>query len=154
MELIDGVAFKDLVTNTDDRGLFRELIRSTDEFFAEGFAQWSQSVMFDGVTKAWHLHQKQIDWWYVERGVLRVGLADTRPSSPTYRLTMDFLMGEMQPARIVKIPPGVAHGCKVVQGVASLFYITSRVYDPTDELRLAYDTPEIDFDWLKAPVIR
>lgn len=151
---IEGVAFKDLVTNTDERGLFRELIRSTDEFFSEGFAQWSQSVMFYGVTKAWHLHRQQIDWWYVATGVLRIGLADTRPDSPSFKRTMDFMMGDLQPARILRIPPGVAHGCKVIQGPATLFYITSRIYDPDDELRIPYDTPEIDFDWLKGPVIK
>jgi dTDP-4-dehydrorhamnose 3,5-epimerase len=153
-ETIDGVVFKELITNTDERGFFRELIRSTDDFFAEGFGQWSQSMMFGGVTKAWHLHRQQIDWWYVGAGVLRIGLADTRADSPTYRKTMDFLMGDLQPARILRIPPGVAHGCKVIQGPATLFYITSDAYNPNDELRIPYDSPEIGFDWLKGPAIK
>lgn len=56
--------------------------------------------------------------------------------------------------RILKIPPGVARGCKIVQGPVNLFYITSHTYNPDDELRIAYDSPEIDFDWLKAPPIK
>lgn len=152
--MITGVVVKDLVTHSDERGFFREIIRSTDDFFAEGFGQWSHSLMFDGVIKAWHLHRVQTDWWYVASGVLRVGLCDLGESSPTYKTTMDFLMGDLQVSKVLKIPPGVAHGCKVVQGPVNLFYITSRVYDPNDEIRLAYNDPSIGFDWLKGPPIK
>jgi len=152
--MINGVVFGDVVTHTDERGFFRELIRSTDDFFAEGFGQWSHSLMFDGVIKAWHLHRVQTDWWYAGSGVLRVGLCDMRPESSTYKKTMDFLMGELQPVRILKIPPGVAHGCKTVQGPVNLFYLTSHVYNPEDEIRLPYNDPEIKFDWLRGPPIK
>lgn len=152
--MIEGVVVKDLITHTDERGFFRELIRTTDDFFAEGFGQWSHSLMFDGVIKAWHLHRVQTDWWYVVSGVLRVGLCDMRDDSPTYKTVMDFLMGDLQPARIIKIPPGVVHGCKTVQGPVNLFYVTSHVYDPEDEVRLAYNDPAIDFDWLQGPEIK
>jgi dTDP-4-dehydrorhamnose 3,5-epimerase len=147
-EMINGIVFKTLETRTDKRGFFREIVRSTDDFFRDGFGQWSHSFMFDGVTKAWHHHKIQTDWWYVCSGVLRVGLADVRPDSPTYKKTMDFLMGDLQTAQVVKIPPGVAHGCQTVQGPVNLFYITSHLYNPADELRIAYNSKEIDFDWL------
>jgi len=152
--MIEGVAIKELKTYPDERGFFRELIRVTDDFFAEGFGQWSHSLMFDGVIKAWHLHRIQTDWWYVVSGVLRVGLCDMRSDSPTHKTVMDHLMGDLQAAQVVKIPPGVAHGCKTVQGPVNLFYVTSHVYDPDDEVRLPYDDPEIDFDWLKGPAIK
>lgn len=154
MKLIEGVVFKALTTHTDERGYFRELIRSSDEFFAEGFGQWSHSLMLNGVAKAWHMHKVQIDWWYVVTGVLRVGLCDMRQESPTYKCTMDFQMGDFQAAKVVRIPPGVAHGCQTVQGPVNLFYVTSREYDPDDELRIPYDHAEIDFDWLRGPVIK
>ena len=152
--MIEGVVVRNLKTHSDERGFFRELIRVTDEFFAEGFGQWSHSLMFNGVIKAWHLHRIQTDWWYVVSGVLRVGLCDMRPDSPSYKVVEDFLMGDFQAAQVVKIPPGVAHGCKTVQGPVNLFYVTSHVYDPDDEVRLPYDDPEIDFDWLKGPTIK
>ena len=152
--MIEGTVLEDLVTHTDERGFFREIIRVTDEFFAEGFGQWSHSLMYPGVIKAWHIHKKQIDWWYVCTGLLKVALHDTRPDSPSYRETMEFLMGDDQPARLVRIPPGVAHGCKCLSGPANLFYVTSSVYDPDDEGRIAYDDPEIGYDWLKGPVIK
>ena len=152
--MIEGVIIKELKTNADDRGFFRELIRVSDDFFAEGFGQWSHSLMFDGVIKAWHLHRIQTDCWYVVSGVLRVGLCDMRPDSQTYKTVIDLLMGDLQAAQVLKIPPGVAHGCKTIQGPVNLFYVTSHVYNPDDEIRLPYSDPEIDFDWLKGPTIK
>ena len=150
----EGVRTKELATHADSRGFFRELIRVTDDFFEEGFGQLSHSLMFNGVTKAWHFHRRQTDWWYVCSGVLRVGLCDMREDSVTYRETMDFLMGDLQTAQVVSIPPGVAHGCQTIQGPVNLLYVTSRAYDPADELRLAHDDPAIDFDWLSGPPIK
>ena len=147
--MIDGVMIKELKTYPDERGFFREIIRVTDEFFGEGFAQWSHSKMFRDVIKAWHVHQKQIDWWYVPIGALKVALHDTRPNSPTYRQTMELFLGEDYGEKVLKIPPGVAHGCKVLSAVAHLFYVTSNIYNPQDEGRIPHDDPTIGYDWLK-----
>lgn len=152
--MIDGVAIKDLVTYPDERGFFRELIRVTDEFFAEGFGQLSHSLMYTGVSKAWHIHKVQVDWWYVGSGVLKVALYDTRPDSSTTRALMEILMGDNQPARVMRIPPGVAHGCKCISGPANLFYVTSKIYDPADEGRIAYNDSSIGYDWEKGPTIK
>lgn len=151
---IEGVVLKELITHRDERGFFREIIRVSDEFFPEGFGQWSHSLMYPGVIKAWHLHEKQVDWWYVGSGVLRVALHDRRTKSSTYGTPEEFLMGDEQPTGVLRIPPGVAHGCKCISGPANLFYITSNVYNPDDELRVAHDDPEIGYDWLKGPVIK
>jgi dTDP-4-dehydrorhamnose 3,5-epimerase len=152
--IIEGVIVKELTTHPDERGFFRELIHREDDFFREGFGQWSHSLMFDGVIKAWHFHRIQTDWWYVVSGVMRVGLCDRRPDSPTWGMTMDFLVGDLQSPVVVKIPPGVVHGCKTVQGPVHLLYVTSHPYNPDDEIRISYDDPEIDFDWLKGPPIK
>ena len=145
--MIEGVVFKDLVTHTDERGFFREIIRTTDDFFPEGFGQWSHSLMHQGTAKAWHVHNRQIDWWYVAIGTLKVALYDTRPNSPTHGELSEFFMGENHSAQVIRIPTGVAHGCKAINGPAHLFYITSHTYDPTDEGRIPHDDPEIGYDW-------
>ncbi|MFA5779082.1 MAG: dTDP-4-dehydrorhamnose 3,5-epimerase family protein [Elusimicrobiota bacterium] len=152
--MIEGVSIKKLVTHTDERGYFREIIRVTDDFFKEGFGQWSVSQMYTGVVKAWHIHKKQIDWWYVSGGVLKVALYDTRKNSPTYKETIEILMGDNQPSQVLRIPPGVAHGCKCISGPANLFYVTSNIYDPKDEGRIQYDDPEVGYDWLKGHEIK
>ena len=92
--MIDGVAFKRLETHRDERGFFREIIRVKDDFFKEGFGQWSHSLMFAGVIKAWHIHKKQTDWWYGSTGVLKVVLYDKRPESSTYRQSMEIMLGD------------------------------------------------------------
>jgi len=62
---------------------------------------------------------------------------------------MDFLLGDGQPAQVVKIPPGVAHGYRIVSGPAHVIYVMSHVYNVDDELRIDEDDPEIGFDWTK-----
>jgi len=152
--MIEGVVVKDLVTHPDDRGFFREVIRVTDDFFQEGFGQFSHSLMYPGVAKAWHLHQRQVDWWYVATGVLKVALYDTRQEAPTHGETVELLMGDGQPAKVLRVPPGVAHGCKAVASTVNLFYVTSHVYDPSDEQRIPHDDPAIGYDWASGPAIR
>ena len=152
--MIKGVEVKQIATFSDERGFFREVIRNTDPFFSEGFAQWSHSLMYPGVIKAWHIHSRQVDWWYVGNGVLKVALCDRRQGASTYGELMELFMGDGREPVVVKIPPGVAHGCKCLAGPANLFYVTSRTYDPLDEGRIAYDDHEIGYDWLAPPPIK
>jgi len=152
--MIDGVVMKDLVTHADERGFFREIIRVTDSFFGEGFGQLSHSLMYPGTAKAWHIHPHQVDWWYVPIGVLKVALHDLRPNSPTRGETMELLLGENQAAQVLKIPAGVAHGCKAIGGTTHLFYVTSMTYNPDEEGRLPHDDPQIGYDWLMGPTIK
>jgi dTDP-4-dehydrorhamnose 3,5-epimerase len=152
--MIEGVIFKELISHNDERGFFHEIIRKTDDFFTEGFGQLSCSLMYTGVIKAWHIHKKQVDWWYVAGGVVKVALYDTRPDSLSHKETMQLLMGDNQPAIVLRIPPGVAHGCKCLNGPANLFYITSDVYSPEDEGRIPHDDMEIGYDWITGPLIK
>ena len=154
MAQIDGVVIKELATYPDERGFFRELIRVSDPFFAEGFAQLSHSLMHPGVAKAWHIHKTQIDWWYVPAGVLKVALYDMRPDSPTRGVLQELFMGDDHGHRVLKIPAGVAHGCKAIGGTAHLIYVTSNVYDTAEEGRIAHDDPEIGYDWVSGPSIK
>src|SRR4051794_18344565 len=108
--MIDGVMLKELTSHPDERGFFRELIRHNDNFFAEGFAQLSHSLMHPGTAKAWHIHRSQVDWWYVPIGVLKVGLFDKRPDSTTRGELVQLFLGEHFGSKVLKIPPGVAHG--------------------------------------------
>jgi dTDP-4-dehydrorhamnose 3,5-epimerase len=152
--MIEGVIIKELVTHADERGFFREIIRLTDDFFAEGFGQLSHSLVYPGVVKAWHAHRQQTQWTYVACGLLKVALHDGRPQSPTYRQTMEILVGDYQPARVYCFPPGVAHGYCCVGGPAHVIYVTSGVYDLSDEVRLPHDDSSIGYDWLKGLEVR
>lgn len=147
--IIAGIEIKELTTHADERGFFREIIRETDDFFHH-FGQWSHSLMFAGSAKAWHHHRGQTDWWYAI-GSLKVALYDLREDSPTRGELMEFFIGDRF-ARCVKIPPGVAHGCRALE-LSHLLYVTSSIYDPQDEGRLPHDDSGIGYDWTAWPKI-
>jgi len=144
---------KQLVSHYDERGFFREIIRATDDIFKDGFGQWSHSMMATGTVKAWHIHRLQTDLFYVPIGMVKVVLCDLsnnfiethHPETFT-----EFILGDQHPAQVIRIPPGVAHGIKVLQGPSHLFYITSRVYDPEDEGRIPHDA--LGYDWFKQEI--
>ena len=81
-------------------------------------------------------------------------MKDLRDDSQTREELQEIYMGENYSAKVVKIPPGVAHGCKVLGGQTHLFYITSKVYDPEEEGRIAHDDPAIGYDWTRGPEIK
>lgn len=147
MELISGVVLKKLIRHNDERGFFEELIRVNDDFFQEGFGQWSRSHKKQGVVVAWHFHPTQVDWWYVAFGTLKVALYDIRKRSVTFKQINEFILGENGKNVILKIPSGVAHGFRVVKGPAELFYLTSKIYNPEEEGRLPPNDPKINYDW-------
>jgi len=151
--MIDGVIIKELVRHPDERGFFEEVIRASDPFFGEGFGQLSHSSMHEGVVKAWHVHKTQIDWWYVPNGTVKVALYDTRENSSTYKELQEFIVGEEGQKIIIKIPAGVAHGCKVLKGPADLVYVTSSEYAKEEEGRIVYDDPNIGYDWVQGKEI-
>ncbi len=144
---IMGVKIKPLNTHSDDRGFFREIIRATDQFFEEGFGQLSHSLVYSGVVKAWHGHSVQSQWTYAATGTLKVVLHDIRKDSPTYKETMEFLVGDNTETAVYLFPPGVAHGYKCINGPANIIYVTSGQYDLKDEVRIPHDSPEIMYDW-------
>lgn len=137
--MIDGVKIKDLVTHHDERGFFRELIRSTDSFFVAGFGQLSHSLVNKGVIKAWHGHKYQTQWNYVATGLINVALYDNREDSKTKGELMEFFCGEGQPAQVYAFPPGVLHGYKCLIGPMNIIYMTSGTYNLDDEVRVSIE---------------
>ena len=155
---IEGVVLKPLKTHRDQRGFFREIVRFSDPFFdgfgqERAFAQWSHSAMVKDVVKAWHYHHVQYDWWYIGFGQVETVLFDLRPESPTFQRKMVFRMGDgatYGPETLevcVKIPPGVAHGLRVLSSEAHILYITSEVYNPNEEGRIPFDSPKVPHQW-------
>ncbi len=155
--MIEGVEVIKLTTHADERGFFREVLRLDN---IEKFGQWSHSSSFTGTIKAWHIHQVQTDWFYCPIGFMKVVLCDMRHTPwpnlpvPEYLIRVlkfdEYLLGDNQPAQVLCIPPGVAHGLKVLQGPAHLFYVTSHSYNPDDEGRIPFDA--LGYDWHKVDI--
>ena len=79
--------------------------------------------------------------------MLQVALVDLRTASNTFGRKNTLFVGELRPWQVL-IPPGVAHGYKVIGSTpAMLVYVTNQFYSPADEGRLPYDDPSIRYDW-------
>ena len=147
--MIKDVVLKKVILHSDNRGFFAEVYKKeTGSDFPE-VKQTSYTETYPGVIKAFHWHHKQWDIWFVVGGMAQVVLHDLRDDSPTKGETNDFYLGENNHA-ILFIPPGVAHGYRVLGNTkVKLFYHTTETYDPDhpDEQRLSFDDPKIGFDW-------
>ena len=100
----------------DDGGAMTELGRLDGGLHKDlpGFEvrQVNYSVVEPMATKAFHLHRRQTDVWYVPPSdKLLLVLADVRKGSPTEGTVQRMILGDGN-SRLVRIPPGVAHGCK------------------------------------------
>ncbi len=149
-QLIDGVRAERFPLWPDDRGYFLEAAR-LGQGLASGLehdaVQVSAAVSYPATIKAFHYHTAQTDLWVPCRGMLQVALCDLRDGSETHGRRNTFYIGELRPWQLL-IPPGVAHGYKVIgESAAMLVYLTDRHYDPSDEGRLPYDDPGIAYDW-------
>jgi dTDP-4-dehydrorhamnose 3,5-epimerase len=152
-DLIDGVKIEALNVYPDDRGFFTELARLgkglATNMVPDGLrqVQVSMTLTYPGTIKAIHYHSEQTDIWAPISGMVQVFLYDLRRQSKTFGTINTIFAGRFQPWEIL-IPPGVAHGYKAL-GVEpiQLVYFTDRHYNPADELRIAYNDPNINYDW-------
>ncbi|GAC1661093.1 MAG: hypothetical protein NVS9B4_12880 [Candidatus Acidiferrum sp.] len=152
-DLIEGVRIEALQIYPDDRGFFTELAR-LGKGIASGMLpdgprqiQVSLTLTYPGTIKAIHYHGHQTDLWAPVSGMLQIFLCDLRRHSKTFGAINTIFAGRFRPWEIL-IPPGIGHGYKAL-GVEpiQLLYFTDRHYNPSDELRLAYNDPAIGYDW-------
>jgi dTDP-4-dehydrorhamnose 3,5-epimerase len=148
--LIAGVRIAPCTLWPDDRGYFLEVLRigqGPASAFPAASTQVSAALGYPGTVKAFHYHLRQTDFWTVTLGMLQVALVDLRRGSATFGARNTLYVGMLRPWQIL-VPPGVAHGYKVIgAGPALLVYATDRFYDPADEGRLPFDDPSINYDW-------
>jgi dTDP-4-dehydrorhamnose 3,5-epimerase len=155
---IHGVEVEAVTPFPDDRGYFAELFRFGEPGLARDFdpahgsrIQVSFTVSYPGVIKAIHYHFEQTDLWAPLGGMFQVVLYDLRESSPTCGKLNTMFVGSLRLWK-VRIPPGVAHGYKVVGTESGLLaYAMDRLYNPQDEGRIPFDDPGINYDWTIRP---
>ncbi|MDO9547803.1 MAG: dTDP-4-dehydrorhamnose 3,5-epimerase family protein [Candidatus Marinimicrobia bacterium] len=146
--IIDGVKIINLRRFNDGGGSLTELGRLTagilDAEDSFTVAQINYSEMDAGVIKAFHIHEKQTDIWYVPpTDKLILVLADQRSESVSSGMKMKLVLGDCK-SQLVLIPPGVAHGCKNPSSQRSrIIYFVSQKFTPDvsecDEKRLPWD---------------
>jgi dTDP-4-dehydrorhamnose 3,5-epimerase len=149
-DLIDGVRVQRYDLWPDDRGYFLEVMRMKQGLAAEFVPETTQvsaALSHPGTIKAFHFHKHQTDLWVPSVGMFQVALVDLRKDSRTFGLKNTLYVGAMKTWQIL-IPPGVGHGYKVIGEAAGvLVYVTNRLYDPSDEGRIAHNDASIAYDW-------
>lgn len=145
---IQGVELVELRRFHDDGGSITELGRLSAGVHGQlaGFEvrQVNYSEVEPGAIKAYHLHHRQTDVWYVPPcDKMLVVLHDARRGSPSEGTTMRLVLGDGT-SRLVRIPPGVAHGCRnLAPTTGRIVYFVDLHFSPeagkTDEGRLPWD---------------
>jgi dTDP-4-dehydrorhamnose 3,5-epimerase len=149
-DLIADVEINPFSLWPDDRGYFLEIARF-GQGLVSGFpsetTQVSAALNYPGIIKAFHYHRFQTDYWVPTAGLLQVALVDLRTDSRTFGAKNTLYVGALRPWQLL-IPPGVAHGYKVIGEQPSvLVYVTNRTYNPKDEGRIAHNDSSIAYDW-------
>jgi dTDP-4-dehydrorhamnose 3,5-epimerase len=148
--LIYGVNISAYSLWPDDRGYFLEVLRSGQGLpgaFDPSQIQVSAALSYPGVIKAFHHHAEQTDFWVPAQGMFQIALVDLRPDSPTFGVKNTMYAGVLRPWQVL-IPPGVGHGYKVIgESAGMLVYVTDHFYNPKDEGRIAWNHPDIAYDW-------
>lgn len=148
MNLLHGVKVKQLRVIPDSRGRLVEILRADDEVF-NGFGQVYMTTTRPGIVKAWHLHKKQYDNVFCAAGMIRLGIYDDRPDSPTKGQSNEFFLGVHNPV-LVQIAPGLYHGWKCISTEEALVINTvTQPYDHAnpDEYRRDAHDDYIPWDW-------
>jgi len=150
---IDGIQIIELKQHAGEDGTFEEIIRLDNKGMLQQFPsfklrQMSRSLLLPKAVKAWHIHFKQEDIWYIPpQDHMLLGLWDLRKNSPTKEVQMRIVMGAGI-SKLVYIPRGVAHGIlNLSDKTGTIIYFTNQQFDPQkpDEQRIPWDAAGANF---------
>ena len=151
--LIDGVVVRYQQPIEDRRGEVLEVYRPSWGVHDDPLVYVYQVRLRPGAIKGWVVHEQQDDRLFFVSGVLRWGLYDDRPDSPTRGLVNDLVFSERAAALLV-IPRGVYHAVRNI-GTADAIFINmpTQPYDhgDPDKLRVPLKDPSIPFDFDDGP---
>lgn len=135
---------------SDDRGAFMETYHA-ERYARAGidatFVQDNVSRSEEHVLRGLHLQNPhpQGKLVYVMEGTVYDVVVDVRRSSDTFGewmgTTLDAWSGQLY------VPEGYAHGFVVTEGPALFAYKCTDVYEPSSELSIRWDDPDLGIDW-------
>lgn len=152
-KIIDGVKLINIQNHIDEESDFSEIIKLNKDGSLElipsfNLKQINRTKLQPNSIKAWHIHLKQNELWYVlPQYTLLVGLWDLRKNSPTKGYTMRMVLGGGV-SNILFIPKGVAHGsANLTLSPIDMFYFVDETFNAKnpDEGRLHWDELGEDF---------
>ena len=148
---IAGVVLVDPDVYRDERGYFLETFHAA-KYAQAGipatFVQDNHSSSVRHTLRGLHLQLRKPQGKLVRvtEGQIWDVAVDVRPGSPTFgRWTAATLSADN--FRQFYIPPGCAHGFCVLSETAQVQYKCTTLYDPADEIGIAYDDPALAIAW-------
>ena len=135
----------------DGRGFFLETFRR-DKYARGGidceFCQDNQSRSTRNTIRGLHAQRQHPQGKLVRAvtGSIVDVVVDIRRGSPSY---LKWIAVELSADnfRQIYVPPGFAHGICITSEVADIEYKCTDYYDPSDELRIAWNDPSIGIRW-------
>jgi dTDP-4-dehydrorhamnose 3,5-epimerase len=155
--LLDVVVIEPDV-HRDGRGFFLETYHAERyrEFGIVGpFVQDNHSRSVSGTLRGLHLqvgHAQGKLIRVIEGEIFDVAV-DVRRGSPTFGRWVGVNL-DAESFKQVYVPPGFAHGFCVVSGAAQVEYKCTDVYDPSSEVGIAWNDPDLSISWpLADPIL-
>ncbi len=136
----------------DDRGFFLESfhVNRYQEMLGISlpFVQDNHSRSSKDVLRGLHFQRKRPQGKLVRvvRGKVFDVAVDIRSGSPTFGKWEGVILSEDNKTQIW-VPPGFAHGFLVLSDVADFEYKCTDYYDPSDEVSLLWDDPDLGINW-------
>lgn len=142
----------------DPRGFFLETYHAgkyADGGIHAAFVQDNHSLSQRGTLRGLHAQLKRPQGKLIRviEGEIWDVAVDVRVGSPTFgRHVGETLSAEN--FRQLWVPPGFVHGFCVLSERAQVEYKCTALYDPTDEIAIAWDDPELAIPWpVAAPLL-
>lgn len=146
--MIEGVKVIPLRKICDERGMIMHMLKNTDPHF-EQFGEIYFSTAYPEAVKGWHEHTKQVQFYAVIQGMIKLVLCDNRPESPTYKELMEIFTGEDN-YQLIRIPTGVINGYKTIGTKTAIVANCATLPHQPDEM-LRYDPhgDKVPYKWTR-----
>jgi dTDP-4-dehydrorhamnose 3,5-epimerase len=148
---IPGVILIDPDVHRDGRGFFLETFHAR-KYGAAGipelFVQDNHSLSAQHTLRGLHMQVRkpQGKLLRVVDGEIWDVAVDVRPSSPTLGRWVAEVLSATNFKQLY-VPPGCAHGFCVLSETAQVQYKCTELYDPTDEIGIAWNDPDLAIGW-------
>lgn len=112
------------------------------------FIQDSQSRSVQGVVRGMHGRSGRGEAKLVRcaHGAVHDVVVDARPGSPTFGRVATFLLDDVE-MRQLYIPAGCLHGFQALTPVVDTCYRIDTPHDPTENITVRHDDPELGIRW-------
>lgn len=149
---IDGALLFTPTPHVDERGFFSRTfdveVGRTAGLDPDSFVQDSLSRSVRGVIRGMHVRSGAGESKLVRcsYGAVFDVVVDLRADSPTYGNWESFELRDETQVTLY-VPAGCGHGFQALTDPADVFYRIDRPHDPSEDVSIAFDDPELSIPW-------